>query len=214
MIVDLGGEDVTVLDQPVDGNWLDVVERVVTTLAPPEPHRSDAADVATSGWIIYLPGGDPIGQEDRVRLRGRTYSVQGQPNDWGDFIAVQLAAGTHSALVSLRTPGITAWSDQDEATTTTPAATYATSVPAGIQAQANRSDIDAVSAEESVAKQPYVVTLGPDVAPNDGDEVEVSACADDPSLVGRVLRVEHVLRGTGRFERQLLCTLIDITPTT
>lgn len=62
-------------------------ERDVVTLAPAEPRPSNeptqnARNSVTSGWTLYLPAGDPVSPQDRVRVRGEIYPVQGQPSDW------------------------------------------------------------------------------------------------------------------------------------
>jgi len=79
-------------------DWDHPTERVVTTIAPPEPRPSDepvqdARNAVVSGWTLYLPPGDPITRYNRVRVRGEVYPVQGQPADWGAGVVVQ-AFGT------------------------------------------------------------------------------------------------------------------------
>lgn len=69
-------------------------EREVVTLVPPEPRPSqepvqEARNALVSGWTLYLPAGDPITAENRVRVRGVDYPVQGQPADWGVGVVVQ-----------------------------------------------------------------------------------------------------------------------------
>lgn len=96
----------TVLD-PYSGreveSWDTASERQVTTVAPPEPRPTgvsagvggngepvlDARNSVTSGWTLYLPPGDPITAQNRVRVRGIDYPVQGQPSDWGVGVVVQ-----------------------------------------------------------------------------------------------------------------------------
>lgn len=68
-------------------DWDSPTERTVTTLAPAEPRPSDepvqnARNSVTVGWTLYLPAGDPIGPQNRVRVRGEVYPVQGEPSDW------------------------------------------------------------------------------------------------------------------------------------
>lgn len=76
-------------------DWTTPTERSVTTLAPAEPRPSqepvqDARNAVVSGWTLYLPAGDPIGPQNRVRVRGEEYPVQGQPADWlGAGVVVQ-----------------------------------------------------------------------------------------------------------------------------
>lgn len=98
------GEQVAVLTagstvDPYSGttseDWTTPTERSVTTIAPAEPRPSqeptqDARNAVVSGWTLYLPAGDPIGPQDRVRVRGVEYPVQGQPADWlGAGVVVQ-----------------------------------------------------------------------------------------------------------------------------
>jgi hypothetical protein len=132
------------------------------------------------------------------------------PEDWGRNHA-PVAAGTRNAVVTLRRPATTEWdpdaADGRGATVTTPGAVYASQVSARIQAQINRSHNDTTTAEETVTVPPYLVTVDHDLQPHDGDEVQVVTCAGDPTLVGQPLRIDHVLRGTERFERDLFCTL-------
>lgn len=77
-------------------DWATAAERTVTTIAPLEPRPSsepvqDARNAVTSGYTAYLPAGDPITAENRVRARGKVYNVLGEPADWGVGIVVQLA---------------------------------------------------------------------------------------------------------------------------
>lgn len=99
----LPGETVTVLSSgtatdPYSAelveSWEDPTEREVVTLAPAEPRPSlepvqDARNAVVSGWTLYLPAGDPVTAQDRVRVRGQVYPVQGQPADWGVGVVVQ-----------------------------------------------------------------------------------------------------------------------------
>lgn len=70
-------------------------ERVVQTIAPAEPRPSQEPaqndrNSVVSGWTLYLPAADPITAENRVRVRGVEYPVQGQPADWlGAGVVVQ-----------------------------------------------------------------------------------------------------------------------------
>ncbi|WP_107768450.1 hypothetical protein [Nocardioides terrigena] len=76
-------------------DWSAPTERAVTTIAPAEPRPSsepvqDARNAVVSGWTLYLPAGDPIGPQNRVRVRDVEYPVQGQPADWlGAGVVVQ-----------------------------------------------------------------------------------------------------------------------------
>lgn len=80
--------------EPVQ-DWSTSTERDVTTLAPGEPRPSqepvqDARNAVVSGWTLYFPAGDPITADNRVRVRGVDYPVQGHPADWlGAGVVVQ-----------------------------------------------------------------------------------------------------------------------------
>lgn len=80
-------------------DWSTATEVNVTTLAPAEPRPSqepvqDARNAVTSGWTLYLPPGTAVTAQNRVRVRGKVYPVQGEPADWmGAGIVVQ-AFGT------------------------------------------------------------------------------------------------------------------------
>lgn len=77
-------------------SWDAPTEREVTTVGPVEPRPSsepvqDARNAVVSGWTLYLPPGDPIAADNRVRVRGVDYPVQGQPADWlGAGVVVQV----------------------------------------------------------------------------------------------------------------------------
>lgn len=98
------GETVVVLtagveEDPYSGEFVPSwewapAEREVVTIAPLEPRPSSeptqqARNALVSGWTLYLPAGDPITSENRVRVRGVDYPVQGQPADWGAGVVVQ-----------------------------------------------------------------------------------------------------------------------------
>lgn len=206
----LAGEEVVVHPLPADGDWSKSTPRTAHIIAPLEPKQLDQRGAETAGWIAYLPAGDPICRGDRMGVQGQGFTVHGEPGRWAICTVVQLVAGARSATINLRRPDTSAWAAAAEATTVTPGAVYASAVPAGIQAQVNRSDADAETAEELVTRHPYIVTVDQDLAPLEGDEVRVTSCPEDLSLVDRTLRIDRVVRGTERFERQLLCTLIDL----
>lgn len=76
-------------------SWDAPAVREVLTLAPAEPRPGeepvqDARNASVNGWTLYLPAGDPITAQDRVRVRGEVYPVQGRPQDWlGAGVVVQ-----------------------------------------------------------------------------------------------------------------------------
>lgn len=75
------------LEQIID--WtLTPTERSITTLAPAEPRPSDepvqdARNAVTSGWTLYLPWSEVVRADERVRVRGVVYPVQGVDSAWG-----------------------------------------------------------------------------------------------------------------------------------
>lgn len=104
---DLSGETVTRLragtvadpySNSTVESWSAPAELPITTLVPPEPRPSDepvqdARNAVTSGWTLYLPSGSDVTANDRMRVRGKVYPVQGEPAEWGVGMVVQ-AFGT------------------------------------------------------------------------------------------------------------------------
>lgn len=76
-------------------SWDTPDELDLVTLAPAEPRPSqepvqDARNAVTSGWTLYLPEGSDVAREDRMRVRGEVYPVQGEPAAWmGGGVVVQ-----------------------------------------------------------------------------------------------------------------------------
>jgi hypothetical protein len=136
------------------------------------------------------------------------------PPRWGALHA-QAAAGTRTdATVDVRVPGTTPrWNNDRKRTEATDATPFATKVPARIlalTASTNTSTQDAADDTVRVIGYRISVPLGKanDARLLPGVLVDVVSCSD-PLLVGRTLRVEDVVRGSHRFERDLLCTLND-----
>lgn len=159
----------------------------------------------------------PVGT--RVQVLGKTgYVTEAkQLDDLGGLGHTEVtvsaqprAAATRSAIVSLAKAATAAWSDVDEATTTTSPTPYASDLAARITSLVTRSrDADVDAAEETLRFAQYLVTVYHDVEPYEGDEVTVDTCAGDPSLEGRRLLILSVVRGTSRVERDMFCQLID-----
>lgn len=69
-------------------DWsLPPLEVAIVTLAPAEPRPSaepvqQARNSVTSGWTLYLPYASDVTEHDRMRVRGVTYDVLGEPADW------------------------------------------------------------------------------------------------------------------------------------
>lgn len=86
---------------------------------------------------------------------------------------------------------------------------YATGLPARVQATANVGGVVADVAEDDVTEPRYLVQMHPEVVAQVGTVVTVTACSEDPQLVGRSLRVAQVVVGTETFTRDLFCTLLE-----
>lgn len=118
-----------------------------------------------------------------------------------------VAAGRDwSAEVSLYAPPDAGVVSQRR-TTFTPQTPYATSVRARIQPLAARGRDVVQSADETVTIPGYLVVVDAGQDPETGHTVKVTKCPDDETLVGRVLHVDQVARGSEIFERDLFCTL-------
>ena len=80
-------------------DWSSPLELDIVTLAPAEPRPSsepaqDSRNAVVSGWTLYLPEGSDVTAQDRIRVRGQVYPVQGQPADWMGAGMVVQAFGT------------------------------------------------------------------------------------------------------------------------
>lgn len=126
-----------------------------------------------------------------------------------------------TATVALRAPGTSSNSHFDGAlhrTVTTGPAPFAVDVPARVQALTERRGAGPAqdAADDMVRVAGYLVSLplsgdGVDQIVVDGETntlIDVTA-SSDPLLTGKTLRVADIVRGTNRFERDLLCTLND-----
>lgn len=76
-------------------DWTTPTELAITTLAPAEPRPSgepvqNARNAVVSGFTLYLPEGTDVTARDRLRVRGGTYKVLGDPAGWlGAGVVVQ-----------------------------------------------------------------------------------------------------------------------------
>lgn len=86
------GETVTVITEATDadpysgdagtaGSEVDVPGVGVEPRPSDEPTQ-DARNAVVSGFTLYLPPGTEIGPQNRVQVRGGTYSVLGEPAVW------------------------------------------------------------------------------------------------------------------------------------
>lgn len=120
----------------------------------------------------------------------------------------QAAGRGWTAEVSLSSGGTAGgWSTEDRRTSFGESEPYATAVRARIQILAARGDDLVASAEETIVAPGYMVEVDYGQDAHEGDVVEVTTCEEDPTLEGRTLRVDQVVRGTDRFTRGLFCTL-------
>lgn len=130
------------------------------------------------------------------------------PADWEASHRV-VAEGTMRGRVSLRKPGSSGeeWSDELEQNVATPHPPYASDVPARILALSGQARVVQLADDDEVIAD-YLVAIPAGQVAETGHLVDVTATGD-PDLTGRTLRVEKVVRGTERFERDLYCTLDD-----
>ncbi|WP_248582597.1 DUF6093 family protein [Nocardioides sp. InS609-2] len=129
------------------------------------------------------------------------------PDDWAAHHA-PVAEGTMlDGTIALREPGtVQTWSDELERNVATPKTPYFTG-GCRIQALTGQARVIAV-AEDDETIADYLITVPRDVEPLEGHLARVTA-VDDAVLINRTLRVERVVRGTQRFERDIFCTLAD-----
>lgn len=92
----VGNETITVIRPPGRDPFGDLLPGgtvefdVGGCLFAPGPSRElgFAANQVDSDGTVYAPPGTEVQATDRVRLRGRTYSVVGDPQDWGSSAGV------------------------------------------------------------------------------------------------------------------------------
>lgn len=58
------------------------VDGVAVEPRPSSEPVEDARNSVVSGFTLYFPADDPINAQNRVVVRGGTYSVLGDPADW------------------------------------------------------------------------------------------------------------------------------------
>jgi len=129
------------------------------------------------------------------------------PEDWeSSFGTVVTAQWDTEATVALRKPGgETGWSESAGRTVTTPYTPFADDVPARIQ-PITAEQVNVVEEVGWVLGYRVVVPRNQSPTPaqlDEGIEIVVRTCSD-PMLVGVTMRVTEVVRGTHRFERELV----------
>jgi hypothetical protein len=130
------------------------------------------------------------------------------PADWEVSHRV-VAGGTHRGRISLRIPGTTqAWSDADQEMKTTPIEPYATGVPARVLELNGEAKVIRTGEDTEVVVD-FLVAVAADRDDVAAGHLVTVTVATDGLLVGTTLKVDHVGRGTERFERSLYCTHVD-----
>lgn len=129
------------------------------------------------------------------------------PDGWGEHHAA-VAAGGMTATCAIRDPAappVSETFDPDTGQTIIEPAAPVYEGPCRVQALSSRDrPVDAVG--EAVTTPPYLVQMAFDApAVDEGWPVRITACPDDPQLVGRTLTVRSVAFGSQRFTRDLYC---------
>lgn len=143
---------------------------------------------------------------------------QALPPGWGLAHApvtatTRNAVGTFRRATTSDSDPDSGWDDTDRVTTPATGDPYAVSIPVRIQSLiTHRSDAERNVAEETVIEASYLITADHDLPPLEGDEFTCESCDDDATLVGRLLRIEHVVRGPDRFERDMFANLLPQRP--
>ena len=140
-----------------------------------------------------------------VRAQGRP-GTRVIPADWNESHAPVGQAAARGEC-SLRVPGLErVWDEELEQMVQVPYEPYAVEVPCRVQALSGQArQVNVAEDDETVAD--YLITVPLDQQVLEGHLVIVTA--GDPLLEGVVLRVEQMVRGTERFERDLFCVLAD-----
>ncbi|UIU47068.1 DUF6093 family protein [Microcystis phage MinS1] len=129
-----------------------------------------------------------------------------------------VAERTMTAIVALRLPGAgpRRWDPVSQQNTADVHDAYWTG-PARVQAQATKARRVTV-ADDDETTAGYLITLPATLLDDNGVPVATIPAEDhvvrvtnsgDPALDGRDLTVDQVVRGSVRFERDLLCSLTD-----
>lgn len=130
------------------------------------------------------------------------------PTGWATAHAT-VVEGTLRGVVELRHPGTQqAWSDTADGMVAVPLDPYATAVPARILELTGEARVVHAGEDTELIVDFLVVIPAAQAGLAERDLVTVTS-SGDLLLDGRVLQVERVLRGTERFERDLLCTLYN-----
>jgi hypothetical protein len=134
------------------------------------------------------------------------------PAGWAATHAPVAAGFMTEATISLRKPGGTGTHFDDTAgrTVATAIPAFATGVPARILALTESSVPPQDAVEDQVRVLGYRISVPRDTTTtglHEGDLVTVTACPGDPMLVAAEFKVTDIVRGTHRFQRDLICDL-------
>ena len=126
------------------------------------------------------------------------------PTDWNETHAPVVRKALRGTC-ALREPGtVQDWSEADQEMVQAPKPDYWTGACRAQELRGEARVITVVGDREVVAD--YLVVVPLEVAVAETHLVTLSATGD-PTLDGLVLQVLQAIRGTERFERDLLCTL-------
>jgi hypothetical protein len=135
------------------------------------------------------------------------------PTDWAAHHTGVAEGFMDKATINLHGPGSApAWNETTKRTESPPGAAIAAGVPARIQALTEISVPANDVADEQIRIIGYRISVPAATSPAalvPGVLVDVVTCAGDPLLAGRSMTVTDVVRGTHRFERDLVCDLND-----
>lgn len=202
---------------PAGTDWSNPDLLPIQTLAPAEPStRGEAIQISRgayfSGWKLYLPADADLDPQDRIMVRGTTYSVVGQPEVWlGAGIVVDVA-DVWTATCTIRHPGGTRGAF-DSATGTYPTVPFQPYYAGGCRIELlSTEDQRLLFADEPLTGAGYLVIVDLP-ASNDSrldDLVTVTAVDGngDPMLVGQELSVRSLERGAMPWARNLQCTFL------
>lgn len=133
------------------------------------------------------------------------------PANWSEHHRPTVNA-TMTADVELRRPSSAATFDEAAGKSVYPAPALLWSGVARVQRLSRRGG-DKEIGDRFALVQLYQVSLPADAAePNVDDQFTVTASADDPSLVGKIMRIREVRLGSLIWSRDLTCE--EVAPTT
>lgn len=128
------------------------------------------------------------------------------PDSWSAHHQPTMAT-TRNATCQIEDPTRSTPGEFDPETGTTSAPVPFVVYAGTARVQAINSASSAMAAGQDVTQRSYLVAIDADAAPiQQGWPVKITACTNDPQLVGTTLYVADVQLGSERFERDLICT--------